>query len=339
MIEDTMTLLSLLGRIMRYFLLRPETLFLLCISLALWSYFFHTDEVKTIVKSSRDAVKMVKGKVAEIMQNDRLGGLDVLDAEFSKTWEFKSHNVAVYSIQGRRDHMEDRFEVITDLVNKTHPSIFGIFDGHGGEASCVTLIRKHAEQYKRLQIKIYPIYLFLLPFPLCSSSGTTCLIALLSDKELTVANVGDSRGVLCDKDGNAIPLSHDHKPYQLKERKRIKRAGGFISFNGSWRVQGILAMSRSLGDYPLKNLNVVIPDPDILTFDLDKLQPEFMILASDGLWDAFSNEEAVRFIKERLDEPHFGAKSIVLQSFYRGCPDNITVMVVKFRNSSKTEEQ
>ncbi|TEA25421.1 hypothetical protein DBR06_SOUSAS11710007, partial [Sousa chinensis] len=161
-------------------------------------------------------------------------------------------------------------------------------------------------------------------------AGTTCLIALLSDKDLTVANVGDSRGVLCDKDGNAIPLSHDHKPYQLKERKRIKRAGGFISFNGSWRVQGILAMSRSLGDYPLKNLNVVIPDPDILTFDLDKLQPEFMILASDGLWDAFSNEEAVRFIKDRLDEPHFGAKSIVLQSFYRGCPDNITVMVVKF---------
>lgn len=133
MIGDTMTLLSLLGRIMRYFLLRPETLFLLCISLALWSYFFHTDEVKTIVKSSRDAVKMVKGKVAEMMQNDRLGGLNVLDAEFSKTWEFKNNNVAVYSIQGRRDHMEDRFEVLTDISNKSHPSIFGIFDGHGGE--------------------------------------------------------------------------------------------------------------------------------------------------------------------------------------------------------------
>lgn len=55
--------------------------------------------------------------------------------------------------------------------------------------------------------------------------GTTCLVALLSDRELTVANVGDSRGVLCDKDGNAVALSHDHKPYQLKERKRIKRAG------------------------------------------------------------------------------------------------------------------
>lgn len=137
-----MTLLSLLGRIMRYFLLRPETLFLLCISLALWSYFFHTDEVKTIVKSSRDAVKMVKGKVAEMMQNDRLGGLSVLDAEFSKTWEFKNNNVAVYSIQGRRDHMEDRFEVLTDIINKSHPSIFGIFDGHGGEVGKVSVCVK-----------------------------------------------------------------------------------------------------------------------------------------------------------------------------------------------------
>ncbi|XP_061575448.1 protein phosphatase, Mg2+/Mn2+ dependent, 1Lb isoform X1 [Cololabis saira] len=366
MIEDTMTLLSLLGRIMRYFLLRPETLFLLCISLALWSYFFHTDEVKTIVKSSRDAVKMVKGKVAEMMQNERFGGLDILDAEFAKTWEFKSSSAAVYSIQGRRDHMEDRFQVLTDAVNKSHPSIFGIFDGHGGEAAAdfakahlPEALRQQLLTYEREKERIrekdkekdekkervnlsYPSILeqqiLMLDKEMLdklsaayNEAGTTCLVALLSDKELTVANVGDSRGVLCDKDGNAIPLSHDHKPYQLKERKRIKKAGGFISFNGSWRVQGILAMSRSLGDYPLKNLNVVVPDPDIMSFDLNKLQPEFMILASDGLWDTFSNEEAVRFIRERLDEPHFGAKSIVLQSFYRGCPDNITVMVVKFK--------
>ncbi|XP_061829233.1 protein phosphatase, Mg2+/Mn2+ dependent, 1Lb [Nerophis lumbriciformis] len=366
MIEETMTLLSLLGRIMRYFLLRPETLFLLCISLALWSYFFHTDEVKTIVKSSRDAVKMVKGKVAEMMQNERFGGLDVLDAQFAKTWESKSTDVAVYSIQGRRDHMEDRFEVLADLVNKSHPSIFGIFDGHGGEAAA-DYAKAHLPEALRQQLLTYErererdrekekekeerkkmSYPSILEQQILAldrqmleklsstynEAGTTCLVALLSDKELTVANVGDSRGVLCDKDGNAIPLSHDHKPYQLKERKRIKKAGGFISFNGSWRVQGILAMSRSLGDYTLKNLNVVVSDPDVLSFDLDKVQPRFMILASDGLWDTFSNEEAVRFVRERLDEPHFGAKSIVLQSYYRGCPDNITVMVVKFKGKA-----
>lgn len=79
-----------------------------------------------------------------------------------------------------------------------------------------------------LQIRntpLHPLCVFFFLPPPCCCAGTTCLIALLSDKELTVANVGDSRGVLCDKDGNAIPLSHDHKPYQLKERKRIKRAG------------------------------------------------------------------------------------------------------------------
>ncbi|MCI4390607.1 hypothetical protein PGIGA_G00124570 [Pangasianodon gigas] len=360
MIGDTMTLLSLLGRIMRYFLLRPETLFLLCLSLALWSYFFHTDEVKTIVKSSRDAVKMVKGKVAEIMQHDRFG-LDLSEAEFSKSWELKSPGAAVYAIQGRRDHMEDRFSVLTDPVNRSHPSVFGIFDGHGGEAAAEyvktrlpEVLKQHLQNYEKEKENSLLSYQSILEQQILNvdkemleklsatydEAGTTCLVAMLSEKELTVGNVGDSRGVLCDKDGNAIPLSYDHKPYQLKERKRIKKAGGFISFNGSWRVQGILAMSRSLGDYPLKKLNVVIPEPDVVTFDLDKLQPEFMILASDGLWDAFSNEEAVRFIRERLDEPHFGAKSIVLQAFYRGCPDNITVMVVKFKKSgTKVAEQ
>ena len=124
---------------------------------------------------------------------------------------------------------------------------------------------------------------------------------------------------------------------QLKERKRIKKAGGFISFNGVWRVVGVLATSRALGDFPLKDKNLVIADPDILTFDLSDLDPKFMILATDGLWDAFSNEEAVSFIKERLDEPHFGAKSIVLQAYYRGSLDNITVMVVNFEDKSESK--
>jgi protein phosphatase 1L len=78
----------------------------------------------------------------------------------------------------------------------------------------------------------------------------------------------------------------------------------------------------------LKENNFVIAEPDILTFDLSELKPRFIILATDGLWDAFSNEEAVQFIKERLHEPHYGAKSIVLQAFYRGSLDNITVMIV-----------
>jgi len=46
-------------------------------------------------------------------------------------------------------------------------------------------------------------------------SGSTALVAVVSGDKLTVANVGDSRGVMCDKDGNTVPLSIDHKPNQV----------------------------------------------------------------------------------------------------------------------------
>ncbi|KAJ8944829.1 hypothetical protein NQ314_009370 [Rhamnusium bicolor] len=165
-------------------------------------------------------------------------------------------------------------------------------------------------------------------------AGTTALIAMLEGHSLVVANVGDSRGVMCDGKGNAIPLSFDHKPQQMRERKRIKEAGGFVTFNGVWRVAGILATSRALGDYPLKDKKLVIADPDILTFDLRDHKPAFLILASDGLWDTFSNEEAISFIKERLNEPDYGAKSLTLQSYYRGSLDNITVIIINFKDNS-----
>ncbi|XP_043275635.1 protein phosphatase 1L isoform X2 [Venturia canescens] len=163
-------------------------------------------------------------------------------------------------------------------------------------------------------------------------AGTTALIALLEDNKLIVANVGDSRGVMCDNKGNAIPLSFDHKPQQQRERQRINKAGGLVTFNGVWRVAGILATSRALGDYPLKDKKLVIAEPDILTFDLSDHNPMFLILASDGLWDTFTNEEAVAFIKERINEPYYGAKSITLQSYYRGSLDNITVVVINLKD-------
>ena len=124
----------------------------------------------------------------------------------------------------------------------------------------------------------------------------------------------------------------------MKEHKRIKEAGGFIKFNGVWRVAGILATSRAMGDYPLKDTNLVIAEPDILTFDLNDVQPKFMILASDGLWDAFTNEEAVSLTKELLirakhyneNTAHEVAKSLVYESHKRGSVDNITVILVIF---------
>lgn len=62
----------------------------------------------------------------------------------------------------------------------------------------------------------------------------------------------------------------------------------------------------------------------------------FIILASDGLWDTFTNEEACTFIREHLHESDFGAKSLAMQSYNRGSVDNITVLVIVFRSGYYT---
>jgi protein phosphatase 1L len=99
--------------------------------------------------------------------------------------------------------------------------------------------------------------------------GTTANIVLvdLTNKLIVCANVGDSRAVMCDSKGKAFALSHDHKPNNPEEMTRIRDNGGYISNkSGCWRVEGTLACSRSLGDFPLKQKKVIIADPEITTF-------------------------------------------------------------------------
>lgn len=140
---------------------------------------------------------------------------------------------------------------------------------------------------------------------------------------------------------------------KLKEYRRILEAGGYISLKGVYRVNGILAISRALGDYPLKDNRLIIPDPDILSFDLRELKPKFMIMASDGFWDTFTNEQAVQFVNNELSKYHDRssydsndisssssssqsaialaiAKKLAKESYNRESYDNITVIVVLF---------
>lgn len=66
---------------------------------------------------------------------------------------------------------------------------------------------------------------------------------------MVVANAGDSRAVMYTTKGTH-QLSRDHKPYLEDERKRIESAGGMVSMQ---RVDGDLALSRSLGDFQFKD--------------------------------------------------------------------------------------
>ena len=67
-------------------------------------------------------------------------------------------------------------------------------------------------------------------------SGSTATIVIrtddLNDSQhdiVTVASVGDSRGVLCcDENGSYILMSDDHKPDDPDEKERIERNGGYL---------------------------------------------------------------------------------------------------------------
>lgn len=97
--------------------------------------------------------------------------------------------------------------------------------------------------------------------------GTTAVVALVQDEALTVAHVGDSRGVLCRSEGTAVAITQDHKPENDAEKKRIEALGGFVSHIGCWRAMGILAMSRAIGDLFLKPY--VSAEPDVSTLSLE----------------------------------------------------------------------
>ena len=78
-------------------------------------------------------------------------------------------------------------------------------------------------------------------------SGSTAVVAVVTSEYIIVANCGDSRAVLC-RGGRAIPLSCDHKPDRPDELARIEAAGGRVVFVNGARVEGILAMSRAIGN-------------------------------------------------------------------------------------------
>lgn len=86
-------------------------------------------------------------------------------------------------------------------------------------------------------------------------SGTTAIVVMITPKWIVCANAGDSRAIYSRSNHRAVPLSYDHKPEDEEEERRIRDAGGFVS---AGRVEGDLAVSRGLGDFRFKDLEVVL---------------------------------------------------------------------------------
>ena len=109
------------------------------------------------------------------------------------------------------------------------------------------------------------------------SHGRKLTVAASRQRVLYTANVGDARIVLC-RNGKALRLSYDHKGSDENEGKRIAGAGGLILNN---RVNGVLAVTRALGDAYMKDL--VTGHPYTTETVIQPEMDEFLILACDGV--------------------------------------------------------
>ena len=140
------------------------------------------------------------------------------------------------------------------------------------------------------------------PDLLAQLMGCTACVALITKTEIYVANVGDSRSVLCKK-GQAFNMSEDHKPCLEREKKRIEKAEGYIEDE---RVNGMLNLSRCLGDLEYKQNRKLKQEEQIITaypdIKVEKItnDAEFLIIACDGIWDCMTSQGCVDYLKERL---------------------------------------
>lgn len=183
------------------------------------------------------------------------------------------------------------------------------------------------------------------------TGGTTLIVHVLTGTHVYTANVGDCKSVLSSR-GACVELNTCHNPNVASERDRFQAVGIYCSAD---HIGGSdINVCRTLGDYdlglPLKGrdeagqqLGPLISEPDILCVPLDDLA-EFVITASDGLWDYYSPESSVlsdtrRQMRRLNEDPQEVAEWLLEQALahqrrtlHAGTPgDNVTIMVVRLR--------
>eukprot|EP01102_Stenamoeba_stenopodia_P007755 TRINITY_DN2184_c0_g1_i1.p1 TRINITY_DN2184_c0_g1~~TRINITY_DN2184_c0_g1_i1.p1 ORF type:complete len:1146 (-),score=229.32 TRINITY_DN2184_c0_g1_i1:276-3713(-) len=240
------------------------------------------------------------------------------------------HEVGFAEMIGRRPRMEDIVVVKRGFRGRQEEDFFAVYDGHGGRKAVRYVARNFHHLFARNLDKtgqnpiesLRKTYLSSHTFMDEFSDGTTAATAYIQGNKLFVANAGDTR-IVISKRGQAVPLTIDHTPTLKDEEDRIVALGGFVS---SHRVNGILGVSRSLGDGYLHPF--VTPDPHLATVELNE-EHELLIIACDGVWDVMSNQEAVDIALSEQN-PYEASMKIRDCAYVRGSTDNISALVVRF---------
>ncbi|KAH6758028.1 hypothetical protein C2S52_023109 [Perilla frutescens var. hirtella] len=169
-------------------------------------------------------------------------------------------------------------------------------------------------------------------------SGSTGTIVLLYNGQLLVANVGDSKALLCSKKGDSSKevyvdeLTRDHHPDREDEKARIKAAGGFITREDVPRVNGILAMSRAIGDIYLKRYGVTA-EAEITGWRTFTTENSYLVVASDGVFETLTPKNVCDLLHDKASELSPCSASslperIIHRAFKTGSRDNLSAIVI-----------
>ncbi|KAK3008528.1 hypothetical protein RJ639_013267 [Escallonia herrerae] len=199
-------------------------------------------------------------------------------------------------------------------------------------------------------------------------SGATATAIFTGKDMLLISHVGDSSAVL-SRSGKAEVLTDSHRPYgrtkvSLQEIRRINEAGGWI-VNG--RICGDISVSRAFGDMRFKTKkneyglyfqstprrmmlekgveegrwsqkfvsrinfsgDLVTASPDVFQVSLGS-DAEFVLLASDGLWDYMNSSDAINFARNQLRKHgnvQMACEALAQAALDRRSQDNVTIVI------------
>ena len=272
------------------------------------------------------------------------------------------YNCGVSAMQGRRDGMEDAHIINEEVGHGAY--VFAVFDGHGGSAAA-EFAGAHFASTLREQPAWISFGTSLAPndatealretfFKLDEmmrlekddngdmemvSCGCTAVVVLLTPSHIVCANAGDSRCIM--QADELYALSDDHKPGKDVEFNRIQAGGGFVLMG---RVNGILAVSRSLGDFYFKVNPDLEPPGQLVTAEPDitvrcrGATDRFVVLACDGVWDVMDNKTCAATVVKELgmcETVGEVCESIIQTCFDRGSNDNMSLMVIELVGESQ----
>ncbi|XP_076917751.1 putative protein phosphatase 2C 38 [Bidens hawaiensis] len=244
--------------------------------------------------------------------------------------------------------LEDQSQVesgqLCSSKNGLYGTFIGVYDGHGGPETSrfvnqhlFSNLKEFTSQDEEMSpdvirksfLKTEEEFLAVVRDQWCTcpqiaSVGTCCLVGVICNGLIYIANAGDSRVVLgrSERGGkgiSAIQLSEEHNVNREPIRNELQSLHPedpkiVVMKHNVWRVKGLIQVSRSIGDAYLKShefnrkpllpkfrlaqpfsMPILSPEPSISIHEINS-KDEFLIFASDGLWEHLSNEEAVNIV-------------------------------------------